>query len=76
MRKISLIGFVMLIVSIPTFAGGLLTNTNQHAAFLRMLSRGARACVHGDVVLPLILTVFIPILPVWLSCRATVFIFL
>jgi ligand-binding sensor domain-containing protein len=26
MRKISLIGFVMLIVSIPTFAGGLLTN--------------------------------------------------
>ena len=41
MRKISLIGFVMLIVSIPTFAGGLLTNTNQHAAFLRMLSRGA-----------------------------------
>ena len=34
MRKISLIGFVMLIVSIPTFAGGLLTNTNQHAAFL------------------------------------------
>ena len=37
MRKISLIGLVMLIVSIPTFAGGLLTNTNQHAAFLRML---------------------------------------
>ena len=34
MRKISLIGFVMLIVSIPTFAGGLLTNTNQHVAFL------------------------------------------
>lgn len=31
----------MLIVSIPTFAGGLLTNTNQHPAFLRMLSRGA-----------------------------------
>lgn len=41
MRKFSLIGIVMLIVSIPTFAGGLLTNTNQHAAFLRMLSRGA-----------------------------------
>ena len=39
MRKISLIGFVMLIVSIPTFAGGLLTNTNQHVAFLRMLAR-------------------------------------
>ena len=41
MRKFSLIGIVMLIVSIPTFAGGLLTNTNQHPAFLRMLSRGA-----------------------------------
>lgn len=41
MRKFSLISIVMLIVSIPTFAGGLLTNTNQHPAFLRMLSRGA-----------------------------------
>ncbi len=41
MRKFSLIGIVMLIVSISTFAGGLLTNTNQHPAFLRMLSRGA-----------------------------------
>ena len=47
MRKISLIGFVMLIVSIPTFAGGLLTNTNQHAAFLRMLSRGATIEIDG-----------------------------
>ena len=41
MRKFSLISFMMLIVSTSTFAGGLLTNTNQHAAFLRMLSRGA-----------------------------------
>lgn len=41
MRKISLIGIVMLIVSIPTFAGGLLTNTNQHILFLRMLARDA-----------------------------------
>ncbi|SHF91312.1 long-chain fatty acid transport protein [Bacteroides faecichinchillae] len=41
MRKISLVSIVMLIVSISTFAGGILTNTNQHAAFLRMLSRGA-----------------------------------
>ncbi len=41
MRKILLISIAMLIVSIPTFAGGLLTNTNQHPAFLRMLSRGA-----------------------------------
>ena len=30
MRKISLIGLAMLIVSIPTFAGDYLTNTNQN----------------------------------------------
>ena len=59
MRKISLIGFVMLIVSIPTFAGGLLTNTNQHAAFLRMLSRGATFEIDGA-------------LPVWLFCQTMV----
>ena len=52
MRKISLIGFVMLIVSIPTFAGGLLTNTNQHAAFLRMLSRGATFEIDGALSNP------------------------
>ena len=40
---------MMLIVSTSTFAGGLLTNTNQHAAFLRMLSRGASADI--DVAL-------------------------
>ena len=47
MRKISLIGFVMLIVSIPTFAGDYLTNTNQNAAFLRMIARGASIDVDG-----------------------------
>ena len=47
MRKISLIGLVMLIVSIPTFAGGLLTNTNQHVSFLRMLARGASIDIDG-----------------------------
>ena len=52
MRKISLIGIVMLIVSIPTFAGGLLTNTNQHAAFLRMLSRGATLEIDGALSNP------------------------
>lgn len=41
MRKFFLSSIVMLFVSISTFAGGLLTNTNQHPAFLRMLSRGA-----------------------------------
>ncbi len=41
MRKNLLISIVMLIVSIPTFAGGLLTNTNQHVLFLRNLARDA-----------------------------------
>ena len=41
MRKLSLVSLLMLIVSIPTFAGGLLTNTNQHVLFLRMLARDA-----------------------------------
>lgn len=41
MRKLSLISFLMLIVSVPTFAGGLLTNTNQNVAFLRNIARGA-----------------------------------
>lgn len=52
MRKLSLISIVMLIVSIPTFAGGLLTNTNQHAAFLRMLSRGATTEIDGALSNP------------------------
>ena len=37
----------MLIVSIPTFAGDYLTNTNQHAAYLRMVARGASIDVDG-----------------------------
>ncbi|MDR0989678.1 MAG: hypothetical protein LBM06_09530 [Prevotellaceae bacterium] len=41
MRKTLWIGLLMLIVSTSTYAGGLLTNTNQHVAFLRMLARGA-----------------------------------
>lgn len=52
MRKISLISIAMLIVSIPTFAGGLLTNTNQHPAFLRMLSRGATTEIDGALSNP------------------------
>lgn len=52
MRKFLLIGIVMLIVSISTFAGGLLTNTNQHAAFLRMLSRGATTEIDGALSNP------------------------
>ena len=47
MRKNFLIGFVMLFVSIPTFAGDYLTNTNQNAAFLRMIARGASIDIDG-----------------------------
>ena len=52
MRKFSLISFMTLIVSTSTFAGGLLTNTNQHAAFLRMLSRGATTEIDGALSNP------------------------
>ena len=34
MKKLLLISAATLIVSNSTFAGGILTNTNQHAAFL------------------------------------------
>lgn len=47
MRKKLLIGIAMLIVSIPTVAGDYLTNTNQHAAFLRNVARGASIDVDG-----------------------------
>ena len=42
-----LIGAATLIVSNPTFAGDYLTNTNQNAAFLRMVARGASIDVDG-----------------------------
>lgn len=41
MKKFLLVSAATLIVSFPTFAGDYLTNTNHHAAFLRMVSRGA-----------------------------------
>lgn len=47
MKKNLLIGAATLIVSIPTFAGDYLTNTNQNAAFLRMIARGASIDVDG-----------------------------
>lgn len=34
-------------ITTSTFAGGLLTNTNHHAAYLRMLARGAHIGVDG-----------------------------
>lgn len=52
MKKLLLIGAATLIVSNSTFAGGLLTNTNQHAAFLRMLSRGATTEIDGALSNP------------------------
>ena len=54
MRKLSLISIVLLIVSIPTFAGGLLTNTNQHVLFLRMLARDASTDIDAVYSLSLI----------------------
>lgn len=47
MKKNLLIGAATLIVSIPTFAGDYLTNTNQNAAFLRMVARGASIDIDG-----------------------------
>lgn len=41
MKRSLVISLALIIVSFPTFAGGLLTNTNQHAAFLRNMARGA-----------------------------------
>lgn len=41
MRKLFLTSFMLTLVSVSTFAGGLLTNTNQHILFLRMLARDA-----------------------------------
>ena len=47
MKKIWLLGAMALFVSNATFAGDYLTNTNQNAAFLRMLARGASIDVDG-----------------------------
>jgi long-chain fatty acid transport protein len=41
MKRLWVSGMLMLMVSSSTFAGGLLTNTNQHVSFLRMIARGA-----------------------------------
>lgn len=47
MKKLLLIGAASLIVSNSTFAGDYLTNTNQNAAFLRMIARGASIDIDG-----------------------------
>lgn len=47
MKKKILVGLTMLIVSVSTFAGGILTNTNQHVSFIRMIARGASIDIDG-----------------------------
>lgn len=59
MRKLMLVSAATLIVSFPTFAGDYLTNTNQNAAFLRMIARGASIDVDGVYSNPAGLT-FLP----------------
>lgn len=48
---VSCISFLVSLAS-PVWAGGLLTNTNQHPAFVRMLSRGATTEVDGALSNP------------------------
>ncbi len=48
MKKIKVAGLAMVMAcSTPSFAGGLLTNTNQHVAFNRMMSREASIGIDG-----------------------------
>ena len=47
MKKFLLIGAAALMVSNSTFAGGILTNTNQNATFLRNPSRNAAIAIDG-----------------------------
>ncbi|MDL2323167.1 hypothetical protein LJC52_04180 [Bacteroidales bacterium OttesenSCG-928-A17] len=47
MKKKITTGVLMLALSFPSFAGGLLTNTNQNVAFLRMPARGASIAIDG-----------------------------
>lgn len=47
MKKRITTGAFMLLISLSTFAGGLLTNTNQHVSFLRMIARGASIDIDG-----------------------------
>ena len=47
MKKFLLIGAAAVMVSNSTFAGGILTNTNQNATFLRNPSRNAAIAIDG-----------------------------
>ena len=50
MKKFLFISAATLCISFPTFAGDYLTNTNQNAAFLRMIARGASIDIDGCIV--------------------------
>lgn len=47
MKKILFLSAATLSLSLPALAGDYLTNTNQHAAFLRMVARGASIDIDG-----------------------------
>ena len=48
MKKLKLVSLAIAMASAaPSFAGGLLTNTNQHVAFNRMMSREASIGIDG-----------------------------
>lgn len=47
MKKILFLSAATLSLSFPALAGDYLTNTNQHAAFLRMVARGASIDIDG-----------------------------
>ena len=48
MKKLKLVCVAIAMAgAAPTFAGGLLTNTNQHVAFNRMMSREASIGIDG-----------------------------
>ena len=47
MRKLSLTGMLLLMISTSAISGDYLTNTNQHISFLRMIARGASIGTDG-----------------------------
>ena len=53
MKKFLFISAATLCISFPTFAGDYLTNTNQNAAFLRMIARGASIDIDGVCIVTL-----------------------
>lgn len=52
MKKKVVLGAALMMMPLVSFAGGYLTNTNQHAAFLRSLSRGAAIDIDGAYTNP------------------------